>query len=98
MTSSVNTWQARQLLLTEPPSSRVVVSLITSESFGSTGELLKGWTPAAHGVFTDELNGARHQLASAFEARAANVTPIAARTDICWWAVPHQDTVGSPSH
>jgi len=72
---------ARQLLLTEPPSSRVVVSLISTESFG-TQELLKGWTPAAHGVFTDDLNRARHQLASAFEAKSSGINPIAAGTDI----------------
>lgn len=72
----------RRLLVTEPPSSRVVVSLISTESFGSGSEVLKGWTPAAQGVFTDDLERARSQLASAFEKKAAGVTPIAAGTDI----------------
>jgi hypothetical protein len=45
----------KQLLETEPPASRVVVSVITSESFGSVRELLKGWTPEAHGAFNDDL-------------------------------------------
>lgn len=72
----------RQLLLTEPAKSRVVVSVITTESFGSTGELIKGYTPAAHGVFTDDLNRARHQLASTFESKASGVTPLAAGTDL----------------
>jgi len=72
----------RQLLLTEPPKSRVIVSVITTDSFGTTGELIRGYTPAAHGVFTDELNRARHQLASTFETKASGITPIAAGTDI----------------
>lgn len=72
----------RQLLLTEPQKSRVIVSVITTESFGSSSELVKGYTPDAHGVFTDELNRARHQLATTFEAKSSGVTPVAAGTDI----------------
>lgn len=73
---------ARQLLLTEPPNSRVVVLLISTDSFGSGRELLKGWTPPARGVFTDDLNRARHELASAFETKVAGASPITAGTDI----------------
>jgi len=72
----------RQLLLTEPESSRVVVSTITTESFGSVREILKGWTPEAHGVFTDNLTRARRQLASSFETNASGLVPIAGGTDI----------------
>ena len=35
----------KRLLETEPPSSRVIVSVITTDSFGSMRDLLKGWTP-----------------------------------------------------
>jgi hypothetical protein len=72
----------RQLLLTEPESSRVVVSTITTESFGSVREILKGWTPEAHGVFTDNLTSAQRQLASSFEANASALAPISGGTDI----------------
>jgi hypothetical protein len=72
----------KQLLLTEPPSTRVIVALITTESFGNTRELLKGRTPEARGVFTDELQRARHQLASAFMDKADDASPIASGTDI----------------
>jgi hypothetical protein len=72
----------RQLLLTEPESSRVVVSTITTESFGSVREILKGWTPEAHGVFTENLTRARRQLASSFENDASSLAPIAGGTDI----------------
>ena len=72
----------RQLLLTEPESSRVVVSTITTESFGSVREILKGWTPEVHGVFTDNLTRAQRQLASSFEANASALAPIAGGTDI----------------
>jgi hypothetical protein len=71
-----------QLLLTEPASSRVVVSTITTESFGSVRDILKGWTPEAHGVFTDNLTRAQRQLASSFEANASALAPIAGGTDI----------------
>jgi hypothetical protein len=72
----------KKLLLTEPPNSRVWVSVITTESFGSVRSLLKGWTPDAQGVFTDDLHRARHQLAANFEAKSAGLTPTAAGTDI----------------
>jgi hypothetical protein len=72
----------KKLLLTEPPNSRVWISVITTESFGSVRSLVKGWTPDAQGVFTDDLNRARHQLAANFEAKSAGLTPTAAGTDI----------------
>jgi len=72
----------KKLLLTEPPNSRVWVSVITTESFGSVRSFVKGWTPDAQGVFTDDLNRARHQLAANFEAKSAGLTPTAAGTDI----------------
>jgi hypothetical protein len=72
----------KKLLLTEPPNSRVWVSVITTESFGSVRSLVKGWTPDAQGVFTDDLNRARHQLAANFEAKSAGLSPSAAGTDI----------------
>jgi hypothetical protein len=72
----------KKLLLTEPPNSRVWVSVITTESFGSVRSLVRGWTPDAQGVFTDDLNRARHQLAANFEAKSAGLTPTAAGTDI----------------
>jgi hypothetical protein len=72
----------KKLLLTEPPNSRVWVSVITTESFGSVRSLVKGWTPDAQGVFTDNLNRARHQLAGSFEAKSAQLSPTAAGTDI----------------
>jgi hypothetical protein len=72
----------KKLLLTEPPNSRVWVSVITTESFGSVRSLVKGWTPDAQGVFTDDLNRARHQLAANFESKSSALTPTAAGTDI----------------
>lgn len=72
----------KKLLLTESPNSRVWVSVITTESFGSVRSLVKGWTPDAQGVFTDDLNRARHQLAANFEAKSAGLTPTAAGTDV----------------
>jgi len=72
----------KKLLLSEPDNSRVWVSVISTESFGSVRELIKGWTPSAHGVFTDDLNRARRQLADAFETKSAGLSPIAAGTDI----------------
>jgi hypothetical protein len=53
------------------------VSTITTESFGSVHEILKGWTPEAHGVFTDNLTHARRQLAASFESAS-----VAGGTDI----------------
>jgi hypothetical protein len=75
-------FSVKKLLLTEPPNSRVWVSVIATESFGSVRSLMKGWTPDAQGVFTDDLNRARHQLAANFEAKSAGLSPTAAGTDI----------------
>ena len=75
-------YAAKKLLLTEPPNSRVWVSTITTESFGSVQELLKGHTPDAQGVFTDDLDRARRQLATNFESKSAGLAPVAAGTDI----------------
>jgi len=72
----------KKLLLTEPANSRVWVSTISTDSFGGVSEILKGWTPDARGVFTNDLNRARHQLASTFEANSSGVSPVNAGTDI----------------
>lgn len=72
----------KRLLATEPPASRVVVSIITTDSFGSVRELLKGWTPEQQGVFSDEVNRARRQLVSAFDEKSGSLVPVAAGTDI----------------
>jgi hypothetical protein len=83
---------AKQLLETEPGGSRVVVSVITTDSFGSVREILKGWTPEAHGVFNDDLVAARHQLAASFMQKSANMTPISSGADIIG-AVWHIKTI-----
>lgn len=70
------------LLVTEPPNSHVWVSVISTDSFGSVRELVRGWTPDGHGVFTDDLNRARHQLVSKFQSQAAGLAPVASGTDI----------------
>jgi len=72
----------KKLLRTEPPNSRIWVSVITTESFGSVRTLLKGWTPDAQGVFTDDLDHARHQLVVGFKTKSAGLSPTAAGTDI----------------
>jgi len=72
----------RKLLLTEPPNARVWVSSISTDSFGGGHEILKGWTPDARGVFTEDLNRARHQLAAAFEVNSSGMAPVASNTDI----------------
>lgn len=72
----------KKLLLTEIPNTRVWVSSITVDSFGGEGALLKGWTPDARGVFTDQLDRARRQLASAFEQKSSGLSPMATGTDI----------------
>lgn len=72
----------KKLLLTEPPNSRVCVSSISTDSFGGTREILKGWTPGSRGVFTDDLNRARRQLASSFEVKSSGMAPVASGTDI----------------
>jgi hypothetical protein len=70
------------LLLTEPANSRVWVSSISNDSFGGVGEIVKGWTPDARGVFTDDLNRARRQLVFGFQGRPSTVVPVASGTDI----------------
>jgi hypothetical protein len=72
----------KRILETEPPNSRVIVSVITTDSFGSVRELLKGWTPEQKGVFGDDLNRARRQLASTFVDKSGSLTPVATGTDI----------------
>ena len=71
----------RKLLFTEPAATRVWVSVISTDSFG-TQDILKGWTPQVHGVFTDDLTRARHQLAESFERKSSGMAPVAAGTDI----------------
>jgi hypothetical protein len=77
----------KKLLLTEPPNSRMWVSSISTDSFGGTREIVKGWTPDARGVFTDDLNRARRDLASSFEKKSSKMAPMAQGTDIigCLW-------------
>src|SRR6266571_4447059 len=72
----------RTLLLSEPAKSRVWVSTISVDSFGGVREVVKGWTPESRGVFTDDLNRARHQLASSFEKNSSSMSPAASGTDI----------------
>ncbi len=72
----------KKLLSTEPPNTRVWVSSIASDSFGGVREIVKGWTPDAHGIFTEDLNRARRQLATSFEAKSSGLTPSAQGTDI----------------
>lgn len=73
---------AKRLLETEPPQSRVWVQLVTTDSFGAVQTLLKGWTPAAQGIFTDDLARARRQLVSTFQSKTGEMRPIASGTDI----------------
>ncbi len=56
--------------------------MISTDSFGSVRELLRGWTPDGRGVFTDNLNQARRELVSNFQSRAAGLAPVASGTDI----------------
>ncbi len=72
----------KKLLLTEPANSRVWVSSISTDSFGGVREVLKGWTPESHGVFTDDLNRARREFASNFEIKSSGMAPVASGTDI----------------
>jgi hypothetical protein len=44
--------------------------------------IAKGWTPAAHGVFSDDLTRARRQIGSSFEVKSSGMSPVAAGTDI----------------
>ena len=75
-------FSTKKLLLTEPSSSRVWVSVISTDSFGGVHEVVKGWTPESHGVFTDDLTHARRQLAASFEVKSSGMAPVAAGTDI----------------
>jgi transposase len=72
----------RSLLLSEPAKTRVWVSSISSDSFGGVREIVKGWTPEARGIFTDDLDRARHQLATSFAKNASGMSPASAGTDI----------------
>jgi hypothetical protein len=72
----------KKLLASEPPNTRVWVSTIASDSFGGTREIVKGWTPEVHGVFSDDLDRARRQLAMSFEAKSVDLAPTASSTDI----------------
>lgn len=72
----------RELLLAEPPNTEVSVSLISTDSFGGVKDLVKGWTPEARGVFTDNLNRSRRQLAAAFHAKTSALSATASGTDI----------------
>jgi hypothetical protein len=75
-------FSTKKLLLTEPASSRLWVSVISTDSFGGVQEVLKGWTPASHGIFTDDLTRARRQLAASFEGKSSGMAPVGAGTDI----------------
>jgi hypothetical protein len=72
----------KKLLLTEPADTRVWVSSIATDSFGGDGTVLKGWTPEAHGIFTDNLNRARRELAASFEKKASRLSPVGSGTDV----------------
>jgi hypothetical protein len=72
----------RKLLLSEPAKSRVWVSSISSESFGGVREVVKGWTPEARGIFTDDLDRARHQVATSFAKNVSGMSAASAGTDI----------------
>ena len=94
---------AQKLLLTEPANSRVWVSTISTNSFGGAHEILKGWTPDSRGIFTDDLNRARRELASSFEMKSTRMAPVASGTDIfggLWRlkAVFESDPQADPSH
>jgi hypothetical protein len=73
---------AKQLLKTEPAESRTWTLLISTDSFDGVRTLLRGWTPAAQGVFTDRLDQARAQLVSSFQTKSAGLKPTAGGTDI----------------
>lgn len=73
---------AKRLLATEPPNTRVWVSAIGTDSFGGVSEILKGFTPDARGIFTDDLNRARQQLAVSFETKSSILSASESGTDI----------------
>ena len=72
----------KNLLRTEPPNSRVWVSSIAADSVGGVREILKGRTPEAHGILTDDLNRARRELATTFEGKSSRLASTANGTDI----------------
>jgi hypothetical protein len=55
---------------------------VWDDSFGGTREIVKGWTPEVNGVFSDDLNRARRQVAMSFETKSAGLEPTAPGTDI----------------
>lgn len=73
---------AKRLLQTVPGETCVWVFAISTESFGSVPTLLRGHTPAARGIFMDQLSNARMQLVSAFESKSGSLSPSASGTDI----------------
>jgi hypothetical protein len=73
---------AKRLLATETPNTRVWVSSIGTDSFGGAREILKGFTPDARGIFTDDLNRARRQLAISFETNSTTLSAEDSGTDI----------------
>jgi hypothetical protein len=83
---------AKKLLATEPPNTRVWVSSIGTDSFGGAREILKGFTPDARGIFTDDLNRARRQLAISFETKSSALSASDSGTDI-FGALWHVKTV-----
>jgi hypothetical protein len=74
--------RTKRLLATEPPNTRVWVSAIGTDSFGGAREILKGFTPDAHGIFTDDLNRARRQLAISFDSNSSTLSAADSGTDI----------------
>jgi hypothetical protein len=86
---------AKRLLATETPNTRVWVSTIGTDSFGGVSEILKGFTPDAHGIFTDDLNRARRQLAISFETKSSSLSASDSGTDILG-ALWHVSSVFEP--
>jgi hypothetical protein len=84
----------KKLLLTEPANTQVWVSSISTDSFGGVHEVMKGWTHGAHGIFTDDLNCARRELASNFEIRSSGMAPVASGTDLfgSLWHLKHSSS------
>lgn len=61
--------------------SRCPISIIASDSFSGPTEIVRGWTPTSHGVFTDNLDRTRRQLATNFESKSASLAAGAEWTD-----------------
>lgn len=61
--------------------SRCTISIIASDSFSGPTEIVRGWTPTSHGVFTDNLDRTRRQLATNFESKSASLAAGAEWTD-----------------